>query len=103
MISGAIQHGVPTMLSLRVTESDSWAATPKSASFTSPFVFNKMFAHLMSLWILPLLCRKYTPYNTSRNTIAMYTSLPSVPPLRLIASFTEPPPTYSITMKSLEP
>ena len=48
MTSGAIQCGVPTNVLRLVIVPVSWAATPKSASFTLPSAPSSILAHLMS-------------------------------------------------------
>ena len=48
MISGAIQKGVPiSVLRLEYVLS-SWAETPRSASFATPFSVSRMFPDFMS-------------------------------------------------------
>lgn len=53
----------------------SWAATPKSASLTLPVSERRTLAALMSLWILPSVCRYEIPRSSSRQTMAMCASL----------------------------
>mmetsp|Transcript_12002 Transcript_12002/g.28467 ORF Transcript_12002/g.28467 Transcript_12002/m.28467 type:complete len:248 (-) Transcript_12002:713-1456(-) len=57
MTSGAIQCGVPTNVFLLDSVAVSRAATPKSASFTSPELVSRMLPHLTSRWTLPIECR----------------------------------------------
>mmetsp|Transcript_23844 Transcript_23844/g.59207 ORF Transcript_23844/g.59207 Transcript_23844/m.59207 type:complete len:258 (+) Transcript_23844:1021-1794(+) len=55
--SGAIQKGVPTKVQHLDIVAVICPATPKSASLSSPCLDSSTFAALISLWILPSVCR----------------------------------------------
>ena len=64
IISGAIQHTVPTLLYLVVVSLVSWTAYPKSASLIDPVVETKILSDLMSLCKICRSWRYLSPYNT---------------------------------------
>ena len=106
--SGAIQCGVPTNVFARsFAPSCNCVATPKSASFTSPRLVNKMFPHLMSLCILPFSCKYCNPLNAPKQTYATTSSLnPLFTTLDTKNAFkmsrTLPPPQNSMTIQTCE-
>lgn len=55
--SDSLQYGLPTTASSRTAPAAVLLATPKSANFTHPSLFVKMFAPLMSRWMTPWSCK----------------------------------------------
>lgn len=68
--SGAIQSGVPAMLMVLAHVDAICRDTPKSASLGVPRASSRMFAALMSRWMMFLLCRYARPASAPRSTCA---------------------------------
>ena len=102
IISGARQRGVPTLVACNYSIRFNITATPKSPSFTRPFLVRNTFIVFMSLCIILFLCRYSAAFDSP---IAYYHISYSEKCFlfffyNLIFLCKSPPSAYSITIYS---